>query len=91
MCDLHTPQKTPGDGTDEEQAEALAMATNVENDLDRLPLSIMSPEEQLMTGDPDQDIELLVYHLCPQIVSVREYVDPIIRQFMDSFSTRKTN
>ena len=84
----HTP-KTPGDGTDEEQVEALAMAANVENDLDRLPLNIMSPEEQLMTGDPDQDIELLIYHLCPQIVSVREYVDPIIRQLMDSLATRK--
>ena len=42
----HTP-KTHGDGTDEEQAEALAMAANVENDLDRLPLNIMSVKSKL--------------------------------------------
>ena len=41
-----------------------------------------------MTGDPDQDIELLVYHLCPEIVSVREHVDPIIRRLMTSLSTK---
>ena len=86
----HTP-KTPGDGTDEErQEEALVMAAAVENELDRLPINIMSPEEQLITGDPNQDIGLLVYHLCPEIVSAREHVDPVIRQLMTSLSTKKS-
>ena len=86
----HTP-KTSGDGTDEErQEEALVMAAAVENELDRLPLEVMSPEEQLITGDPDQDIELLVYHLCPEIVSAREHVEPVIRQLMTALSTKKS-
>ena len=47
----------------------------------------MTPEEQLITGDPRQDIELLVYHLCPEIVPAREHVDPIIRQLMSLLTT----
>ena len=86
----HTP-KTPGDGTDEErQEEALVTATAVENDLDRLPLEVMSPEEQLLTGDPNQDIEQLDYHMCPEIVSAREHVDPVIRQLMTALSAKKS-
>ena len=78
----HTP-KTPGDGTDEErQEETLVSAVAIEDELDRLPLSVMTPEEQLITGEPRQDIELLVYHLCPEIVPAREHVDPVIHQLM---------
>ena len=57
-------------------------AVAMEDELDRLPLNIMTPEEQLITGDPRQDIELLVYHLCPEIVPARDHVDPVVHQLM---------
>ena len=82
----HTP-KTPGDGTDgERQEEVLVAATALENELDDLPLDIVTPEEQLITGFPKRDIETLVYHLYPEKVAAREYIDPIIRKFMSSLS-----
>ena len=87
----HTP-KTPGDGTDEEehQQEAVVVVDDNENELDRIPLDTITPEEQLMTGDPNHDINLLIYHMRPEIVPAQEHVDPVIRQLVDTLNTKKS-
>ena len=42
----------------------------------------MTPEENLITGNPFDDIETLVYHTHPGLISARHLIDPVIRQFM---------
>ena len=78
----HTPVSTV-EGTDaERQEEAVAEANIMETDLDNASLDVMTPEEQLITGDPIDDIQTLIYHAHPGLVSVRGLLDPVIRNFM---------
>ena len=78
----HTPASTV-EGTDaERQEESLAEAEVMENDLDNASLDVMTPEEQLTTGNPFEDMEILVYHTRPELVSARHLIDPVIREFM---------
>ena len=78
----HTPISTV-EGTDvERQEEAVAQVNIMETDLDNAPLDVMTPEEQLISGNPVRDIQTLIYHAHPGLVSVRELIDPIIANFM---------
>ena len=78
----HTPASTV-EGTDaERQEEAVAEATIMETDLDNASLDVMTPEEQLITGNPIDDIQTLIYHAHPGLVSIRGLIDPVIRNFM---------
>ena len=54
----------------------------METDLDNASLDVMTPEEQLITGNPIEDIQTLIYHAHPGLVSVRQLIDPVIRNFM---------
>ena len=86
----HTPLST-GEGTDvERQEEVLVVATAVEREIDELPLEIMTPEEQLIVGVPERDIQSLLYLAYPEIVEAREYIDPIIRKFMSLVAPNAT-
>ena len=82
------PTRTPlstGEGTDvERQEEVLVVAAAVEREVDELPLEIMTPEEQLIVGVPERDIQSFLYLAYPEIVEAREYIDPIIHKFMSS-------
>ena len=50
----HTPAST-AEGTDvERQEEAVVQARIMEDDLDSASLDVMTPEEQLISGDPLQ-------------------------------------
>ena len=74
----HTPVSTV-EGTDaERQDEAVAQVNIMETDLDNAPLDVMTPEEQLISGNPVRDIQTLIYHAHPGLVSVRELIDPVI-------------
>ena len=78
----HTPASTV-EGTDaERQEEALAEADIMETDLDNAALDVLTPEERLITGNPFDDIETLIYHAQPGLVSARHLIDPVIRRFM---------
>ena len=78
----HTPASTV-EGTDaERQDEVAAQADAMESDLDNTPLDVLTPEENLVTGDPMQDIQILMYHAQPELTSVRHLLDPVIIQFM---------
>ena len=78
----HTPASTV-EGTDvERQEEALTEASIMETDLDNASLDVMTPEEQMFTGDPFQDIQNLIYHMHPGLVTARDFIDPVIWQFM---------
>ena len=78
----HTPVSTV-EGTDvERQEEAVAQVRIMENDLDNTSLDVMTPEEQLISGDRLRDIQTLIYHAHPELVSVRELIDPVIEGFM---------
>ena len=78
----HTPASTV-EGTDvERQEEVLAEANVMETDLDNASLDILTPEEKLITGNPFEDIQTLIYHACPGLVSARHLIDPVIWQFM---------
>ena len=78
----HTPAST-GEGTDvERQDEAVAQVNIMEMDLDNASLDVMTPEEQLIIGNPVEDIQTLIYHAHPGLVSIRELIDPVIRNFM---------
>ena len=54
----------------------------METDLDNTSLDVMTPEEQLISGNPVRDIQTLIYHAHPGLVSVRELIDPVIKNFM---------
>ena len=78
----HTPASTV-EGTDaERQEEAVAEANIMETDLDNAPLDVLTPEEQLIIGNPMEDIQTLIYHAHPGLVSARHLIDPVIRKFM---------
>ena len=78
----HTPASTI-EGTDvERQDEAITEATIMEVDLDNASLDVLIPEERLVTGNPIDDIQTLIYHAHPGLVSVRHLIDPVIRNFM---------
>ena len=78
----HTPASTV-EGTDvERQDEVAAQADAMESDLDNAPLDVLTPVENLVTGDPMQDIQILMYHAQPELTSVRHLLDPVITQFM---------
>ena len=78
----HTPVSTV-EGTDvERQEEAVAQARIMEDDLDNASLDVMTPEEQLITGDPMKDIQTLIYHAHPELVSARELIDPVIEDYV---------
>ena len=77
----HTPVST--EGTDvERQEEAVAQVRIMEDDLDNASLDVMTPEEQLISGDPIRDIQTLICHAHPELVSARELIDPVIEGFM---------
>ena len=77
----HTPASTIGTDA-ERQDEAVAEATIMETDLDNASLDVLTPEEQLVTGDAAKDIQTLIYHANPRLVSVRHLIDPVVRSFM---------
>ena len=78
----HTPASTV-EGTDaERQDEALTEADLMENSLDNASLDVMTPEERLISGNPFDDIETLIYHAQPGLATARHLIDPVIRQFM---------
>ena len=78
----HTPASTI-EGTDvERQDDAVAEATTMEIDLDKASLDVLTPEERLITGNPIEDIQTLIYHAHPGLVSVRHLIDPVINNFM---------
>ena len=84
----HTPVSTV-EGTDvERQEEAVAEANIMETDLDNASLDVMTPEERLITGNPVDDIQILIYHAHPGLVSVRGLIDPVIRNFMSQLNPR---
>ena len=79
----HTTPVTTVEGTDvERQEEAVAQVRIMEDDLDNASLDVMTPEEQLITGDPIRDIQTMMYHADPELVSARELIDPVIEGFM---------
>ena len=68
------------EGTDaERQEEAVAEANIMETDLDNASLDVLTPEERLIIGNPIEDIQTLIYHAHPGLVSVRHLIDPVIR------------
>ena len=78
----HTPIST-AEGTDvERHDEAVVQARIMEDDLDSASLDVMTPEEQLISGDPIRDIQTLIYHAHPALISARELIDPVIEGFM---------
>ena len=78
----HTPIST-GEGTEvERQDEVVGQARIMEDDLDTAPLDVITPEEQLITGNPVRDIQTLIYHAYPAMVSAREYIDPVVEAFV---------
>ena len=78
----HTPASTV-EGTDaERQEEALAEASIMETDLDNASLEVLTPEERLITGNPYDNIQILIYHMHPGLVSARHLIDPVIWRFM---------
>ena len=78
----HTPVSTV-EGTDvERQEEAIAQVRIMEDDLDNASLDVMTPEEQLISGNPIRDIQTLIYYARPELVSARELIDPVIEGFM---------
>ena len=78
----HTPIST-AEGTDvERQDEAIVQARIMEDDLDNASLDVVTPEEQLISGDPLRDIQTLIYHVHPALISARELIDPVIEGFM---------
>ena len=78
----HTPASTV-EGTDaERQDEAVAQVNIMESDLDNTPLDVLTPEEGLISGNPVDDIQTLMYHAQPGLVSVRGLIDPVIAKFM---------
>ena len=54
----------------------------MESDLDSAPLDVLTPEEQLISGNPVRDIQTLMYHAQPGLVSARDLIDPVIVNFM---------
>ena len=76
------PSHTPASTDAERQDEAFVEENIMENDLDNASLDVMTPEENLITGNPFDDIETLVYHTHPGLISARHLIDPVIRQFM---------
>ena len=82
MRPSHTPASTV-EGTDaERQEEALTEASIMETDLDNASLDVLTPEERLITGNPFEDIQILIYHVHPGLVSARHLIDPVIWRFM---------
>ena len=78
----HTPASTV-EGTDaERQEEALNEANIMETDLDNASLDALTPEERLITGNPFDDIQILIYHMHPGLVSARHLIDPVVWRFM---------
>ena len=87
----HTPIST-GEGTDaERQEEVLIAATVIEREFDELPLDVMTPEEELIIGVPERDIQSLLYLAYPEIVEAREYIDPIIHKVHVIVETQRYN
>ena len=79
------PSRTPAstvEGTDAERQEEVAEANIMETDLDNASLDVLTPEERLIMGNPIEDIQTLIYHAHPGLVSVRHLIGPIIRNFM---------
>ena len=86
----HTPASTV-EGTDvERQEEVVAHARIMEDDLDNVSLDVMTPEEQLIGGDPLTDIQALIYHAKPELVTARDLIDPVIEGFMSQLKEGDT-
>ena len=62
----------------------------MEDDLDNASLDVMTPEEQLISGDPIRDIQTLIYHAQPELVTARELIDPVIEGFMSQLKPGDT-
>ena len=78
----HTPASTV-EGTDaERQEETPTEADLIENELDNASLDVMTPIEQMISGNPFDDIETLIYQAQPGLMTARHLIDPVIRQFM---------
>ena len=43
---------------------------------------VLTPEEKMITGDPYDDIPILIYHMHPGLVTARHLIDPVIWRFM---------
>ena len=78
----HTPASTV-EGTDaERQEEGPTEVDLIEHELDNASLDVMTPIEQLITGNPFEDIETLIYQIQPGLMTARYLIDPVVRQFM---------
>ena len=86
------PTQTPtGEGIDaDRQEEVLIAATAMEREFDELPLDVVTPEQDLVAGDTERDIQSWLYLAYPEIVEAREYIDPIIHKFMSSLKPDDT-
>ena len=45
-------------------------------------MEVLTPEERLVTGNPYDDIQILIYHMHPGLVTARHLIDPVIWRFM---------
>ena len=86
----HTPIST-GEGTDAERQEETSPGGTIEQmAAPVLPQEDISPEEQLMTGDPATDIEALIYLDYPELMTAQELIGPVMTRFVEKLGSAKS-
>ena len=65
-------------------------ATAVETEVHELPLDVRTPEEQVITGVPEQDIEALLYLVYPEIITARKFISPVIVKLVSKLEPTDT-
>ena len=61
------------------QEEAPTEVDLIEHELDNASLDVMTPIEQMITGNPFEDIETLINQVQPGLMTARHLIDPVIR------------
>ena len=55
-----------------------------------LPQEDISPEEQLMTGEPATDMESLLYLEAPELMTAQEFIGPVMMRFVEKLGSAKS-